>query len=376
MVCIVNMRRILMMLLLAVWCVTANAQLVSYASRQLEQMAVMLQATDSIHMLPEGLSYACLTHKGHPLTVVKREGRVCHIGYSVFTPQLRSVVGEVRANFIERFLLTTDLPFKREKTLAEEMQEEKILFRTGSLTTLKGITADTLFNVVTSLQNGRLHVVKWMKSGRTICEMGFPADHELLLGRNMLENDERMQMDILTSSDSILSRRQQLDEADLQKHDEVYVLSGKNFLNKELSARRYFTRNTDGSFSSLCTPKLPRESLANLLTAADIANNYTLDITLKQFNYQQSTFAVPLTKWTRYCIDRGFIPYFCIISETQKLLDALLIMHHPDLGCCHVMRLKFDPQTLANRTGVITARLNAFVPISNVKDLYYESKQK
>lgn len=364
----------LFMFLLAFPFISVNAQSVIYASRQLEQMAKMMQMTDAIKKMPEGVSISCYNYKGLPVTVVKNGNRVKHIGYSVFTDQQRKVVGEIRSNFIERFLLTTDLPFVREKSVEIEMQEEKIVFRSGGLAALKGFIKDNSCSVEASLVKEKLHTVKWNKAGKTICEMGFPADHELMTGRNMLENDDRMQMDIISMPDTVINKKRILDEKSLQKHQVVYVLPGGNYLFKELTADRYFTKNSGNSFSALCAPLAPRESFANLMTDNDIENNYTLDITLKQFNYNQSKFSVPLTKWIAYYKENGFKPYFSIISQDKNMLDCLLVLRNPEMGCNHVMRLKFDTETIPNRTGKITARLNAFVPTSNIKDFYYETK--
>lgn len=353
---------------------SVNAQSVIYASRQLEQMAKMVQMTDVVKKLPEGVSVGCFSYKGLPLSVVKKGNRVQHIGYSVFTDQQRKVVGEIRSNFVERFLLTTDLPFVREKSVEIEMQEEKIVFRSGGLATLKGFVKDNSCSVEASLVKEKFHDVKWKKAGKTVCEMGFPADHELMTGRNMLENDERLQMDIMSMSDTVINKLRNLDESSLQKHHEVYIQHGGNYMFKELTADRYFTKNVGNSFSPLCTPMVPRESFANLLTDNDIENNYTLDVTLKQFNYNQSVFSVPLTKWIAYYKEQGFKPYFCIIGQDKSMLDCLLILRNVEMGCNHVMRLNFDTETLAYRKGKIKARLNAFVPTSNLKDIYYENK--
>ena len=355
---------------------SANAQSVIYASRQLEQMAKMMQMTDTIKKLPEGVSLRCYSYKGQPLTVVKSGNRVRHIGYSVFTKAQREKVGEIRSNFIERFLLTTDLPLKREKTINEEMQEEKILFRSGNLSLLKSFVKDNSCTLEASLVKERMHTVKWSKGGKVVCEMGFPADHELMTGRNMLENDERLQMDILSMPDSVMKGKYSFSEKTLQKRQDIYVLSGGNYTYKELSADRFFRKNANGMFSPLCNAKAPRESIANLFTGNDIENNYTLDITHKQFNYNQSTFSVPLSKWINYYKEQGFTPYFCIVDQSKTLVECLLILRNTDMGCNHVMRIKFNTETLANRTGSISARLNAFVPTSNIKDLYYDNKLK
>ena len=66
----------------------------------------------------------------------------------------------------------------------------------------------------------------------------------------------------------------------------------------------------------------------------------------------------------------------CIFVTIQNKNEIIgeLIMQNEALGYTHVMKLSLDPSTLKGRKGVIKARLNSYVPMSNVKALFHESK--
>ena len=47
-------------------------------------------------------------------------------------------------------------------------------------------------------------------------------------------------------------------------------------------------------------------------------------------------------------------------------------MQNEALGYAHVMKFSFNPSIIENCRGEAIARLNSYVPLSNVKALYYD----
>lgn len=346
----------------------AWAEEVYYASNQLRHIAAILGISDTISKMPDGFSHFEL-RSGLPLTVEKRQGCVTHIGYAVFSSPQRTSIGNTRCHFIERYLLTTDLPVDREKSVEQEMKEEKIVFSVGDLSTIKSLMGDTTLNVDAQIYTNKAHIVRWSRSDKTICEMAFPMDHELLRGIQMAENDERLEMDIKMTrqDDSYLSGANHF--ASLTKLDSMYVSEGGPFAKTSLMSRRYFLKSSDGTFLPVCIVDRPDESIANLLTDNDISNNYMLEISQQQYNFLSKTFVVPLNQWTEYLKQQGCVPYFGIIKKDTSVWECLLIAQHPHMGYCHLLRFQFDTSTLKDKSGKIPVRLNAFIPTSNIKDI-------
>ena len=72
------------------------------------------------------------------------------------------------------------------------------------------------------------------------------------------------------------------------------------------------------------------------------------------------------------CKAQGCTPFFGIISQEPGKVVCELVMQNESLGYAHVMKFEFDPAILVDRQGTMSARLNSYVPISNVKSLFHE----
>lgn len=338
-----------------------------------------MNVEDTISRMPDGLNYRSLTYKNTPITVEKQNGVVQNIGYSIFTPSQRQQVGIARGRFVERFSLYADLSLSREKSVEQEMQEERIKFQKGSFNTLKSIASkDTAYAIEYSLVNTLYHRVKWSKGATVVCDFAFMANHELLLGAKMIENENSLASHIQSTiaSPAPLAFIYNENDFDTRSDEECYTLKGHSYIIDELTSKRFFRRNLDGSYSPIFSDKNPKESFANLMTSNAINNEYVLKISLQKYNCKQEEFEVPLDNWLTYCISNNCVPYCSVISSSNDVIDGLVIMRNEDMGYNHVMRVQFHPSTIHDRRGVITARLNAFIPTSNIKDLYYERIKK
>ncbi len=107
-----------------------------YKSDRLGRMGELL-GEDSLAALPDGEHTAALTFIGTPVTVIKTNGTIEHIGYSFFSAEERLQSDPVVCCFLERYALEADLPLKRDKDLDLQLLEDGIIFRHGSLSSLK-----------------------------------------------------------------------------------------------------------------------------------------------------------------------------------------------------------------------------------------------
>ena len=72
---------------------------------------------------------------------------------------------------------------------------------------------------------------------------------------------------------------------------------------------------------------------------------------------------------------KGCTPYFCVISESNGVMDCELIMRNEVLQYNHVMRMKVGVNYVKERKGIIDARLDAYVPTHYIKNLFNELQQ-
>lgn len=126
------------------------------------------------------------------------------------------------------------------------------------------------------------------------------------------------------------------------------------------------------TFELLYSENLPVESMANLVTGNNIDDSIDINILLVKYGYRTEQFIVPLRQWVAFCFAEGCQPYFGAISQDRDEVVCELIMHNELFGYAHVMKLTFNPEIISLNKGVMSARLNSYVPIDNLKSLFDE----
>lgn len=127
-------------------------------------------------------------------------------------------------------------------------------------------------------------------------------------------------------------------------------------------------------FELLYSEDMPVESMANLVTGTDIDDSISIEILLVKYGYRTEQFTVPLRQWIAFYLAEGCQPYFGVISRDSNEVVCELIMHNELFGYAHVMKLTFNPIIIAQRKGIVKARLNSYVPINNLKSLFDEDE--
>lgn len=337
-----------------------------YHSDLLKEMAAKAKIDTYVEGLNEGVHYRAVTFNGKPLTVVVEDGEVRHIGYSLFNNHQREYIGQDISNFIERYWLGLNLPLKRDKSVEREMYEDGFCFTAGSKRSLASLLEDTTLQITVSMDYEKQYTVQWKKTGKTLCGITFPINYELLLGRDMLENEHRLSEEIKTTYALPCNKKYSIEEL-VQSYTNAYmVFQGGRYYFDELSGNRYIVCR-DKRFYPLYDMRYRSESIANLLTGTDIPEAKDFKLTLRQqlYNYQQLNIETNIRQFISFCIKNGCKPYVGVIGDEGGDVDVLLIMRNIALGYNHVVRMKVN---LTNRTAI--ARLNAYVPTSNLRELF------
>ena len=348
-----------------------------YASNQLRSIA---ERTGVDCRRGEGVHYHAAQWNGQPVSIVVRQGEVVHIGYSLFTPWQRTMLPEAQCNFIERLALTADLPDFHGKSFSRFMLEEKVTFEKGSAAALKTFCTDTNLLFQTTLVDGKRHVCNWYRGQQRIVTLSYPADYHLIVGTTLEEAEDRLPKACLapvpTSNLPPPTSDLQPPTSNLQRVDGgeavLYVLTGDIYKLPELNSNRYYVRDPEEEFQLLYSKDFPLESMANLATGTEIATDIELEVLLVKYGFRTETFHVPMRQWVAWCLAEGCRPYYGVISLQGATATASLVMHNEQLGYIHLMRLTFDTALIAHRRGTIRARLNSYVPMSNVKALFKE----
>ena len=113
----------------------------------------------------------------------------------------------------------------------------------------------------------------------------------------------------------------------------------------------------------------------NLFTGYDIekAENIRLSINHKIFGFKEQSIETTIPKFIAYSIQNDCVPYVGIVSIDKDNIgeaDVLVIMHNGQLGYNHILRVSLPLESISSGKGIAIARLNAFIPSSNIKNLF------
>ena len=346
----------------------------NFASLQLKKLAneIGLQspATDGIH-------YKVAQYNGLPVTVINNNGEVCHIGLALFTPWQRQFLDEAQCNFMERLALAAEITDFYGIGIRQYLRDEKVEFLEGRLDDLKTFLTDTSYIFQSTLVNDKSYIACWYTpvGQERYLTITYPANFHLIAGFGMTEAEDRLYDAI---RQTVVAKTEQYTpvEALLQRigNSPVHLLKGDIFFLPELNSNRYYIKEDDGHFALLYSEDFPLETFANLMTGIEIETQFVIETKLVKYGYNIDQFTMPLRNWLAFCIQSGCTPYFGVINQENDKITGELIVKNEALGYCHVMKLVFDPSTLKDRKGIIQARLNSYVPMSNVKSLFNESK--
>ena len=286
-------------------------------------------------------------------------------------------VEQLHYRFVERLATAYDQGEMQGKPVETFMKEEKIAFLQGGFSQLKAALADTAAAMELTLVDGKRYAASFFRGGQRTVTLSYPASYQLILGTTLMAAEDRL-FDEVWSTPLPKAEERQVAEELLQQvgTSAVYLLAGSSYVLPELNTNRYYVRNEQGKFELLYSEDLPLETMANLATGTDIEHQLMLDIRMVKYGYRTESTTLPLRQWVAFCTNQGCTPFFGVISSEEGKVVCELVMQNEALGYAHVMKFEFNPAILADRKGNMSARLNSYIPISNVKSLFKEDENK
>lgn len=296
-------------------------------------------------------------------------GRVCHLGYRLFSRSQREAMESPAFYFVERYTLEADLPMQRQKTLDKQLLEDDVNLTGCTLQTLPRLSADTTLSVSVSNINGRRYKVSWLKGTKPSHSVEFPLSYDLLSGCDIDENERRLPAEIKAFS----SRLDTVVPPELTFDDElgVYVTSHRSYFLEELTSVRYF-EEYEGEMEPLYDLDFPAHTVANLFTGTDLDNRFDINVKFRKYDNKTENFTVPVSQLVGYFISRGCQPYFGIIRCQGGEIVGESLFVNPGQGYCHAMKITMRESDLINRCGKIDARLVSYIPVSKITNIFDE----
>lgn len=340
------------------------------------QLAKLVQETGITLPSKDGTHYRTTTYNETPVTVINDNGEVVHVGLSLFTPMQRQFLDEAQCNFLERIALAGMLPEFYDIDFRQYLRDEKVEILEGRWDYIKTFLTDTTYIFQSTLVDDKMYIACWYTpdAESRYLTLTYPANYHLIAGFGMTEAEDRLFDDIRKANVDDTEQYEPVE--DLMQcigNGPVYLLKGDIYFLPELNSNRYYVKDS-GHFSLLYSEDFPLETLANLMTGIEIDNQFIIETKLVKYGYKVDQFTMPLKNWLAFCIQRSCTPYFGVTSQEENKIICELIMQNESLGYCHVMKITANPSQLKDRRGTMQARLNSYVPMSNVKALFDESK--
>lgn len=283
---------------------------------------------------------------------------------------------EAHRHFAQRLVQGWECGRVGGRSLEEYMRDEKIALIEGDFAGLRSLLCDSTAAIELTLVDGKRYALRLYRIGHGGVTIAYPASYQLIMGVTLMEAEDRLADAIRLAPPTGTVDKMLVDESDLEHmgNGPVYRLKGGSYVISEMCADRYYVREQDGSFSLLYSEDYPAEAMANIFYSPELAGNLQLNVTLVKYGYRTEEFTVPFRQWVAYCMAEGCKAYFGVIRQDGDMVVGMVVMHNGDLGYAHIARLSFPRQALVDPTGVVTARMNSYIPLYNVKKIFDEQE--
>lgn len=294
---------------------------------------------------------------------------IYHIGYKLFSPEMKSLYPSTVYDFIERYMLELDC-FKNEIDLNRQLSDDKVIIMNGSLSTIKKINPETSCSV--NLVDDKYYDVEWKDGNNTLLNLAFPVQYELLLGMPKNEIEKKIHSQISRCSVGVSPSYENLELEQIS--DKIFQTKPvANYYVESLNTAKYYSKSQEGNYYPIFESNDKWHSAANLFqgVVTDISD-YKMFIQQNLYGFNKDAYTITLQQWINYCRQNDIIIYFAIEEEREDGLKALLIAQSVKLGFNHMMSIIIPDNFVDNPKTVMKVTLNAYIPTQNVKELYQQ----
>lgn len=358
-------------------CAITSTAADGFRSVLLSDMADAMKMRSNILELPEGSHVGKLKHGGKPVTVVVKDGKVCHIGYSIFTADHREQAYSPFFDAIERYCMMNKLPLHRDKDVNRELFEEGIHIDTGSLDMLPTLYNKTNTEFSLANDDGKKYHAVWTRDDKVVADITMPFTYGQLHGTSMEENENILISELMAAAAKGLSD-DMFTTTDVKRESLVsyfpfnyFILPGETYYFDNLTNNKYYTKADSTSFAPIYDPYYSLESLANVSTGLEVPNDLQLKVKIIQYNYRNTELTLPLSSFVKYCLDNGCTPFFGLVDRKGDTLICQVIMRNVDEGYCHLLKITAEPTPVGVATPfTLKGRMNPYIPISKITALF------
>ena len=289
----------------------------------------------------------------------------------LFTPEMRQAVGRqtIIMDFVERYF--SDY-FKKNKELREiQLADDRVFFRQGRPEDLLQLT-DTIpfsitYHAADDMFTRNCYEISWFLKEKPIVCIVFPAQYELILGHPLNEMQLTIQQGIASAPPREIAP---IDAVSLQSvSDNKFVHKTEHYQLQSLTDATYYEK-VNGKPKAIFDTTDIEASAANLLLGCIEGEDRRFYVEQALYDMKSTSFTTSLSHWLDFCAAQNMMLFFAVEEVHEDGLKALVIARNSELGYNHLLSVILPDDFIVNSNAVLKARLNAYIPTHNVKDMF------
>lgn len=344
----------------------------TFQSEELRRVATELQL-DSLDTLKMGSS---VISKDGKRLVVRRvaNGKVEHIGISLFPAEMRQQGNGTVMDFLESALLCNTFQLMQNK-----LKYVDVKFLKGSWQQMLKLSPTAVCTL--GLIDGKAYQAVWSEDDVEKVNVVLPVKYDMILNVPRKELEHNFMRDLREYEDGACPVMCDIDVARLKMvrdlADTIYMLPGRHYNLETVTNATYYRLKDSVDYVPVVDAKYPVQTVANtvLLNCQQIPKA-KVRLTLVASDKNNETATVSVRQLVGVAKQQGCVPYFSFESIEDGRFRGALFLYNKEAGYDHVLSLVCNVEDIASDNLVFESRAYLFTPTTNVKNLYEGIKAK
>lgn len=299
----------------------------------------------------------------HPLVIRKnKKGEIEHIGLKLFGNDIRDKFPSPLYDFLERYLLERNLyPIGSEEEM--RMSWDHVQFLIGNAE--KALLVDTNYIFSESHEDLKKYNVAWSFEDKTLLQMSFDMDYQLMSGCSEIELEEIFMRCLSHFEAERFVFKQQVNFPDT---GEEFIQKGDFFISPLICNDRFYTKK-DGDWKLVKSKERASQSIANLMLDANVNDTVKLVLIMDQYGYKKDTLSTSYRQFIQLCLKEGCVPYYGLKDKADDIYNSTIFLVNRQGGYFHMLSVMI-PQTILEKpdSSIIRGKLYVYIPLFNVSD--------
>lgn len=291
----------------------------------------------------------------------------------LFRPELRDTGRPYVFDFIERYFDEIS-KMHNSHDLAQKLFDDKVFFAEGTVSDIHSLTDTTDFSL--NCINNRYYEAVWSKDSLSFLTVLFPISFELLLGLPKNEIEKTLFDEISHLNETVINEVVELKDVMLSSNGIFQTIPKLHYQIETLNNCRYYRMAEQSDLIPIFDSLFVEQSIANLFHL-DLGKDYRLNVEQGLYGFKTKKFVIGLNQWIAYCQKHEMNIYVGIEEEERESYKVLVISECEELGFNHLLSVKVPKDIFFNSSdSEFKAKLNAYIPTHNVKNLYQQYKKR